>query len=249
MDRLYAREYRELYERHWWWRAREDLILSVLDGRIAGRTPMPILDVGCGDGLFFEKLERYGPVEGIEMDPSGLDSRGRWAPRIRVGPFDETFEPGKTYGLVLMLDVLEHLPDPDAALRRALSLLRSDGTLLLTVPAFRMLWTSHDTLNHHYTRYSRGQLRKMVERAGGNVADARYFFLWTVPVKFAVRAKEALLGATPRVPTIPREWINRILYRLSRAEQRVLSRLPAPMGTSLIAVVRHSLYDVHKGSG
>jgi len=240
MDRLYAQEYRELYERHWWWRAREDLILALLEEHVGARRPVSILDVGCGDGLFFEKLERFGPVEGIEMDPSGLDAKGRWAARIRVGPFDRSFQPGRRYGVILMLDVLEHLPDPSAALARAMDLLEPDGTLLITVPAFRMLWTSHDVLNRHHTRYTRGQVRRLVEVAGGRVIESRYFFLFTTPVKLAVRMREMALGGEPTVPVVPPGWANRALYRVSRIEQRVFSRVPAPFGTSLYAVVTPS---------
>ena len=43
-----------------------------------------VLDVGCGDGLFFDRLERFGRVEGLEPDPS-LVTDPRWRDRIRIG--------------------------------------------------------------------------------------------------------------------------------------------------------------------
>src|SRR2546426_4518668 len=52
--------------RHWWWRARERLILDVLRRLRPGAGWSAILDVGCGDGLFFERLAEFGPVEGVE---------------------------------------------------------------------------------------------------------------------------------------------------------------------------------------
>jgi len=59
MDVAYARRYRELYERHWWWRAREHVILDTLR-RIEPPGGFPsILDIGCGDGLFFDRLVDY----------------------------------------------------------------------------------------------------------------------------------------------------------------------------------------------
>src|SRR6266545_1573241 len=111
MDPEYALHYRRLYECHWWWRAREDFILAALE-RLRPGVGGAILDVGCGDGLFFEKLSRLGLVEGIEMDPTGVTPGGRWASRIHIQPFDESFQPGRQYALVLMLDVLEHFADP-----------------------------------------------------------------------------------------------------------------------------------------
>lgn len=236
MDPLYAREYRELYETHWWWRAREDLVLSTLAGLRPGGRWGAILDVGCGDGLFFEKLSKLGDVEGIEMDPTGLDRSGRWVDRIRVSPFDESFQPGKQYDLILMLDVLEHFPDPESRLRRAIGLLAPGATLLITVPAFRALWTSHDVLNHHFTRYTRRGLTELVRQAGGEVRRARYFYQWMVPLKLAAHVREALVPAAPEVPRVPPAWLNAALYRLSRLEQRLLGSVPVPFGSSLLVV-------------
>ncbi len=237
MDTDYARRYRELYERHWWWRAREDLILETLRSLRREKSWGSILDVGCGDGLFFDKLQEFGTIEGIEMDPTGVSPDSRWLGRIHVRSFDQTFQPGKLYSLVLMLDVLEHFPDPLSCLRRAVDLLEPDGTLLITVPAFRALWTSHDDLNHHYMRYTRGKLNALVRQAGARIAQSRYFFQWTAPLKLAAHVKEMVFAVTPATPRVPTEWLNRCFYRLSRAEQKIFRRLPVPFGSSLLAVI------------
>ena len=232
MDAAYARHYRELYERHWWWRAREALVLKTLHRLRAGHGPGRILDVGCGDGLFFPRLAEFGEVEGIEPDASLLSPDSPHRDRITVAPFDAGFRPGHRYALVLMLDVLEHLPDAVGALSHVRSLLEPDGRLVVTVPAFQWLWTHHDELNRHFVRYTHATLREVAGRAGLRMEESRYFFHWTVPGKLAVRAKERMLGpgGPERVPAAP---VNRALYLLSRAEQAV--RLP--FGSSLLAVL------------
>ena len=70
MDTQYALNYRELYENHWWWRAREHLILAALRRLRPQGNWGSILDVGCGEGLFFDRLRKFGEVEGIETNPS-----------------------------------------------------------------------------------------------------------------------------------------------------------------------------------
>jgi len=237
MDPEYALCYRRLYENHWWWRAREDFIVAALE-RLGPREGGAILDVGCGDGLLFDKLSRLGPVEGIEMDPTGVTPGGRWASKIHIQPFDQTFQPDRRYALVLMLDVLEHFADPLPRLRRALDLLEPGGAVVVTVPAFRALWTSHDVLNRHFTRYSRASLSGLARLAGARVERCRYFFHWMSPAKIALRVKEAIFGSAPRTPRLPPYWLNRALYRLSRLEQLTLSRCPIPFGASLLAVLR-----------
>src|SRR5881397_977938 len=182
------------------------------------RGDLRILDVGCGDGLFFDGLREFGDVEGIEPAADLVDPAGPHRARITVAPFDETFRPHKRYSLILMLDVLEHLDHPAEAVRHACSLLEPGGRLLITVPAFRLLWTSHDVLNQHRTRFRKSTFRQLAERAGLRILDARYLFIWSFPAKLLVRMKEGLAGARPEVPRLPPPWVNRLLWKLCRAE-------------------------------
>lgn len=237
MDDAYGRTYADLYRRHWWWRAREALILEVLAELRPGGGWGTVLDIGCGDGLLFDRLSSLGEVEGVEPDAGLVSANGPWRHRIHVRAFDESFDTGRRFGLIVMLDVLEHLLDPVGALRHARSLLAPGGRMVLTVPAFRLLWTRHDEINHHVTRYTRAHLVHQARRAGLNVEHARYFFHWLFPAKLAVRATEHLLGAGDTLPSVPPEWINAAAYRLSRLEQAVVKPLRLPFGTSLLAVL------------
>jgi trans-aconitate methyltransferase len=237
VDPEYARRYRDLYERHWWWRAREALILRTLDELRPPEGWGAILDVGCGDGLFFDKLRRFGTsVEGVESDRTLVSEHGPWRGQIHVRAFDTTFQPARRYSLILMLDFLEHLADPESALRHAVHLLEPQGRIVVTVPAFTILWTSHDEYNHHQTRYTRARLARLAGQAGVRVDSTHYFFQWTCPVKLAQRMKERALPGVPAPAGIPPRWANTALYLLSRAEETLLRSLPVPFGSSLLLV-------------
>lgn len=240
MDPSYAARYRRLYERHWWWRARQAVVLPLLASLAAARGGGfgTILDIGCGDGLFFEHLARFGVPEGIEPDRSLVTALGRSRGPITVAPFDRSFVTETRYGLVVMLDVLEHLDDPVDALRHIRSLLADDGCLVITVPAFRLLWTGHDELNRHRTRYTRGMLLREADVAGFEVERSRYLFQWLWPAKLLVRLRETVVSAAPQPAEVPPARLNRLLYGLCRVEERSWGRLPWPLGTSLIAVLR-----------
>jgi len=238
VDAEYAQEYRRLYQQHWWWRARESLILDQLRRCFPLRPVGPVLDVGCGDGLAFPSLAEFGPVEGVEIDGSVIDSSAPHASQIHVGPFDESFRPTRQYALITMLDVLEHLSNPRQALRHAAGLLLDTGIILITVPAFRHLWTSHDDLNHHQTRYTRRSLAELAQQAGLELVRSKYFFHWLYAAKLAVRVKQRLLKNRPPDVRIPRSPWNRLLYGLCRAEQQTLGWIPLPFGSSLLAVGR-----------
>ncbi|MBS1839270.1 MAG: class I SAM-dependent methyltransferase [Acidobacteria bacterium] len=234
MDFQYGKQYRDLYQKHWWWRAREAALVEFLRRTLQSNSQRNILDVGCGDGLFFDRLAEFGSVEGVEPDAHLISADGPHSSKIRVVPFDKEFLSSKKYGLLVMLDVLEHLEKPDEALDCAHSLLAMDGALLLTVPAFQSLWTNHDVINHHKIRYRRGTLFPLLEKAGFKVAESHYWYQWTVPAKFVIGAVQKVWPSQPDLPKIPPAWLNKILYGFTRLEQETVGAIGFPVGSTLM---------------
>jgi SAM-dependent methyltransferase len=232
----YGERYRELYEKHWWWRARTEFIIETLRRLRLSNERESILDIGCGDGLFFPRLREFGEVEGVEPFSELLNPANPDRNHIYSCPFDHNFQPGRQYSLILMLDVLEHLEDPVSALRHVCDLLRPDGKVLITVPAFMALWTNHDLVNHHFTRYTKAELRQVSAKAGLRLSEERYLYHWTCPAKIALGFTERILRLRPKPARVPADWINRTLFWLSRVEQKTISRLPMPLGSSLMAI-------------
>jgi len=70
------------------------------------------------------------------------------------------------YDLVLALEVLEHLSDDREGLRKFYSLLRPEGTLLLSVPAHKRKWGPCDVLSGHLRRYEREEMVEKLTGAG-----------------------------------------------------------------------------------
>jgi 2-polyprenyl-3-methyl-5-hydroxy-6-metoxy-1,4-benzoquinol methylase len=237
MQSDYAQQYRVLYQEHWWWRAREQAILDEIQrlGLPSDRS-LRILDVGCGDGLLFDCLGRFGEVYGVESDHHTIAPNSPHRPRIFLQKFDDTFQPVQKFDLILMLDVLEHLPDPEAALQHARSLLSPKGRLLMTVPALNALWTSHDDINHHYIRYDRRSFRRLADAAGVQLLNLRYFFHWTCPVKLLIRLRERLMPVQPAPPRLPKPALNRLCLALTLLEQKLSAPLRLPFGSSLLAI-------------
>ncbi|MGD8322360.1 MAG: class I SAM-dependent methyltransferase [Gemmatimonadota bacterium] len=238
MDTLYGEAYRRLYERHWWWRARERVVLRELDEIRPAQGWRHALDVGCGDGLLFPRLQAYADtVEGIEPDHRLVSEPVRPDGTIHVRRFDATFTSDRRYDLVLFLDVLEHLPDAESAVAHAATLMASGGVVLVTVPAWRHLWTSHDVLNHHVRRYTRDDLVALLSPTF-TVDKARHFFRWVHPAKVVQRLMEAVRPRLPAPPVIPPAPLNGTMYAMSRLEEMALRWSRLPVGSSLLAVAR-----------
>ena len=68
----YAQRYRVLWRRHWRWRSRESFVIGWIE-RLHGCSPCRrILDVGCGDGLFFERLVAFGRYD-VSIPPRPIN--------------------------------------------------------------------------------------------------------------------------------------------------------------------------------
>lgn len=237
MDAAYADAYRRLYEEHWWWRAREAFILEVLRHHAPTGGYGRILDVGCGDALFFHGLAEFGIPFGVETDARIVSEGTRSRGFVHVGPL-ETLPRTEPFGLVVMLDVIEHAAD-DVQLLRSAGQLAAEGTILVTVPAMPSLWTHHDAVNQHFRRYTRRTLLEIARNAGITVSRCEYFYHWPVAAKLLERVLESVrppkLDAVTQIP--PRS-INRALFLVSRLEQKLQRGLRWLPGTSLLLLGR-----------
>jgi len=95
-----------------------------------------ILDVGCGSGVFLAAMSRRGwDVAGIEPHRAVVeDLRRHHGFDVREGMLDDTPVDWGPFDVVALLDVLEHLPYPSAALERVWLLLRPGGLLVIATP-------------------------------------------------------------------------------------------------------------------
>ncbi|EKD82686.1 MAG: hypothetical protein ACD_39C01154G0004 [uncultured bacterium] len=103
--------------------------------RVLGRGK--VLDFGCGEGFFWQEMERRGlghlDVTGIDLRSDALEKAEQLFPDYHFIKQDLlTWEPGEKFDLVIASQVLEHLPEPGLFLDKLVSLTR--GYLLLTVP-------------------------------------------------------------------------------------------------------------------
>ena len=65
---------------------------------------------------------------------------------------------------------------------------------LITVPAFTALWTHHDDLNRHVTRFTRGTLTPVAAAAGLAIQSSEYLFHWLFAAKLVERLQNGCAG-------------------------------------------------------
>lgn len=245
MDQRLMNAMLELDDRHWWYRGRRRIIRAELD-RLALPAGSRVLDAGCGSGRTLEELGRYGEVFGIELDPGAADvARGRGCGEVRIGRLEELPWEDDNFDLITCLDVIEHTPDDRVTLRELRRVTRPGGFLLLTVPAYQGLWSTHDVANHHYRRYSRPRLRAAARDAGWHVRRMTSFNGLLLGPAAAVRLAERRRLRRPDSDykpdlTLGPEWLNAVLEQPLRLEARWLARgRSMPAGLSLLAVLEN----------
>jgi SAM-dependent methyltransferase len=229
---------------HWWYRGRRRILraeLEALDIPPGSR----LLDAGCGSGQTLALLAEFGDVMGIDPDQRSVTlavARGR---RAIVAALPELPFADGTFAVSTCLDVLEHLDDDRAALIELRRVTAPDGALLVSVPAYPVLWSDHDIANEHVRRYRAAGLRSVVGSAGWTVARLTYFNALLLPAAATVRLA-GRLRRSARPPghsdlDLTPSALNGLLelpLRLEAAYLRTGARLPA--GLSLLAVLRRA---------
>jgi 2-polyprenyl-3-methyl-5-hydroxy-6-metoxy-1,4-benzoquinol methylase len=95
-----------------------------------------LLEVGCAEGHFLDAARKRGwEVCGIELSRSAaVAARSRFSVPVLEGHLEEQTLESSSCSVVVLLDVLEHLPDPAQALRTVARLLRPGGRLVIKTP-------------------------------------------------------------------------------------------------------------------
>jgi len=196
-----------------------------------------ILDVGCGDALFFPRLREFGTVRGIEIDTSLLSPDGLDRPRIHTRPLGDpcyTAEEWR-FDLITALDVVEHIEDDSWAVAEMVKMLRPGGRLLLTVPAFMSLWDRHDEINHHHQRYTLRTLAALI-RPPARLVSVRYLFHSLFTPKWLIARGNRVASIKSEQSAIPPGPINALATAWCDMEERLLGPLHLPWGTSVLAI-------------
>jgi SAM-dependent methyltransferase len=231
-----------LQEEHWWFVARRDVIQSFIKMQMPQGSGSKVLEIGCGVGGNVGLLSQSGQYRGIDMHKPAIDYCSEKYPQFefqctRVEDIPQEFSSNK-FDSIYLLDVLEHIDDQVAILKSTQNYLTQSGKILLTVPAFKFLWSPHDDFVHHVRRYTKAGLKKVLEDSGYKVERISYFNSILFPLALIQRLGMRMLNkklnthlSTP--PTIV-NWLFKVIFT---QEAWILKRINLPVGLSIIAVV------------
>jgi len=164
-------------QNHWWFAGRRLLFADMIKGL---NVPLvaDVLDVGPGTGTNLRLLRDLGftRVTGVDQSPEAIRfCAEKELGSVQLGNVCALPFPDESFDLILATDVIEHVEDDLSALRELHRILRPGKFLLLTVPAFPLLWGLQDEVSHHRRRYRINQLLERLLSADLSPRQHFYF--------------------------------------------------------------------------
>jgi SAM-dependent methyltransferase len=251
MDPSFYASYYRHEDRHWWFRWRFELITRLVAEQKTGQT-FRILDAGCGTGQMLKHLEQLGDAIGIDSSAQATSfAQSRGVKKLVRGSITDVPFPEATFDCIVALDVIEHIEDDFGILQSLHEVLKPGGRLIITVPAYKLLWSEHDEINHHKRRYTAPDLRRLIEQAGFSVDRVTYCNTFLFLPIFAIRKYKNLVrkartsngvnpdGLESDLGDYP-EFMNEAAFRVMQAENGLMRHIDLPFGVSILAVAERT---------
>lgn len=211
-----------------WLEEKTNLIGTLIEGN-------NILEVGCGTGNLIQFLSK------MKLDIKGSDYSDVYLDKARVrNPNTKFFKKNlleqqswheyqNEFDTVIASEVIEHIEDDLKALKTIHSVIKPNGVLLLTVPAFDFLYSSLDKKIGHFRRYTKKSITKVVENAGFTVEKISYWNLlgllgWWI--SFKILDKE--------MNKVGNRFVGNILGKWLKIERKITM----PIGLTVIVKAR-----------
>jgi SAM-dependent methyltransferase len=219
---------------HFWFVGRDTLFTNLLD-RIRPADDWHVGEIGFGTGRFAAELSARGvDVNAIDTEvhhplPSG--------PSFAVAHGAHLPWRDQSLDLVLLRDVLEH-GDDTSILDESHRVLRPEGHLLISVPAWPKLWSERDRVAGHLRRYTKRGLLSLLRTHGFEATEVRGYPFFLFPAFVVSRQRSRHVGADIRSEEAIHPTINAALRTITTLEANLaLSRhLRPPLGSSLIVL-------------
>lgn len=227
---------------YWWFVARRDLLEWFVKEIVKAFDRPTLLDVGCGTGINFSVLSKYGETFSSDASEEALRfSKSRGTTGLVRADLESLPFGASSFDVVTALDVLEHVDNDLAAMDELLRVTRTGGVLVITVPAYGFLWSEHDEALHHRRRYAASELRNKLTNAGFEVERITYYitflFFPILFMRFAQSLSKKSIHAKTSHIILPR-WLNSLLVGILAFERLLLNWINFPFGVSIVCLAR-----------
>lgn len=231
----------EVEATHWWYVGLRAMLKSFCHTHVR-HTGVRVLDVGCGTGAALDVLSSIGQPMGVDIAVDVIRlCRQRKQVRTAVASADALPFSAASFDAAVLLDVLSHrgVAKEDLALEEIRRVLKPGGVVLINLPAYQWLYSSHDVAVHTDHRFTRNEATALVRECGFEPLQATYWntllFPFALPVrlwrKLRPRRRSDIAVGSHRMTDWP-------LSKVLAFERQCLRVVPMPFGLSLFLAAR-----------
>lgn len=154
-----------------------------------------LLDIGCRYGYFLFACQRKGyDAKGLDISPWAVQYVEKKLGLSAVrGEMEEVDFPPRSFDIVTMWHILEHVRNPDLTLRKARDWIKEDGIIVIDVPNYkgtdaRARWLEWDgwSLPYHLWHFTYGSLKSLLDKHGFEVVKYKDYHSDVVKKKLSV---------------------------------------------------------------
>ena len=239
-------EYQKMYEleeKYWWHVGRQDIIATQIKKLFKDKQkPASILDVGCGTGVNFRILKKFGQVTGVDDSKLAINfCRKRGIGEAKTGQAEKLPFPKNSFDLICAFDLIEHVDDDVLALKEFQRVCKPGGFVFILAPAYQFLWSEHDEALHHKRRYSLSDLHRKMSLSNLNVVKRSYLITFLFIPILLFRFLKSLINNQKKPSTsyvLMPLLLNAFFIWLLKIESKLLAKINFPFGASVMAIGR-----------
>ena len=230
---VYIRQYNQ-NKNHWWFEARK-LILSTILKKYSNNKKI-ILDYGCGVGVNIGMISKFGKVFYYDKSRLAINYvRKKYSNKNFFININKLYKYKKKFDLIVATDVLEHIKNDKKEIIKISHLLKKDGYILITVPAFQSLYSSKDKSLKHYRRYNKETLRNLLNKHFHEIKFTYFNFILFLPISILIFlfkiTKISFINSFEKKPNF---LINKLAFLLFAFESFLINKIKFPFGISLL---------------
>jgi SAM-dependent methyltransferase len=235
----------EVENRHWWYVGNHENFIKILRRYQILKNGIKVLDAGCGTGGWLQVLKSK-----CDVNETGLDNREialelaaiRSIKNLVCGDINKYKFTDSSFDLITCFDVIYHRDVNDShAINNFYKSLKDNGFLLLTVPAFSFLYSKHDEVVHGKKRYTKKQIKILLENNDFEIVKIFYCVSLLFPVALIKRLADKLFASKNKDHNeveMPSNFINHLFLSVMRLENFLLKYISFPFGLSVVVLAK-----------
>lgn len=223
---------------HWWFVGRRYLLKKVINEN----SDSQILEIGCGSGSNLRLLKESGfkNVIGVDLNQNAITfCKNKGFTNVKKMDASNLEFQDNSIDFIIIMDLLEHVENELYVLKEIKRVLKPNGKVFITVPAFRCLWGVQDMIGQHKRRYRKNQLMILLKENNFRVLKSNYFnFFLFFPIFFI---RKIILLFNLRIKnenSINTKLINWILTKIFILDIYISLKLSFPFGVSIFFMVQ-----------